>query len=75
MPGCVAAVIASQRVRPEVVGPMTSSAKQSSQRFELDCFVAALLAVTLARKFQNMHTLAPAIDQVEPAVIVGSDIV
>jgi hypothetical protein len=33
--------IASQRVRPEVAGPMTSSAKQSRiGAKELDCFVA-----------------------------------
>ena len=36
-------VIASQRVRPEVAGPMTSSAKQSSAQCKrpLDCFVAS----------------------------------
>ena len=51
-------VIASQRVRPEVTGPMTSSAKQSSAAVSLcrttklariaplDCFVASLLAMT-----------------------------
>jgi hypothetical protein len=40
-------VIASQRVRPEVAGPMTSSAKQSSVAVQLlDCFVASLLAMT-----------------------------
>jgi len=33
-------VIASQRVRPEVAGPMTGSAKQSSATPGLDCFVA-----------------------------------
>jgi len=38
-------VIASQRVRPEVAGPMTDSAKQSrGRRKELDCF--ASLAMT-----------------------------
>jgi hypothetical protein len=30
MAGLLAVVIASQRVRPEVAGPMTGSAKQSS---------------------------------------------
>jgi hypothetical protein len=40
-------VIASQRVRPEVAGPMTGSAKQSRAEYgSLDCFVAALLAMT-----------------------------
>ena len=40
-------VIASERVRPEVAGPMTGSAKQSSPRSAaLDCFVASLLAMT-----------------------------
>jgi hypothetical protein len=40
-------VIASQRVRPELAGPMTGSAKQSSFCARLDCFVASLLAMTL----------------------------
>jgi ATP-dependent protease Clp ATPase subunit len=75
IPGRVAAVIASE-------------AKQSSQRFDLDCFVAEfvigpatsgrtrwLLAMTLASELQNMHALAPAIDQIEPAGIVGANIV
>ncbi len=31
-------VIACQRVRPEVAGPMTGSAKQSSAAPGLDCF-------------------------------------
>src|SRR5579859_6815833 len=40
-------VIASQRVRPKVAGPMTSSAKQSRcGDAVLDCFVASLLAMT-----------------------------
>jgi hypothetical protein len=38
-------VIASQRARPEVAGPMTGSAKQS-RADEQDCFVALLLAMT-----------------------------
>jgi len=34
--------------RPEVAGPMTSSAKQSSAAAPfLDCFVASLLAMTM----------------------------
>jgi hypothetical protein len=41
-------VIASQRVRPEVAGPMTGSAKQSRAAIlALDCFVASLLAMTI----------------------------
>jgi len=42
------AVIASQRVRPEVAGPMTGFAKQSRAILILDCFVApvGLLAMT-----------------------------
>jgi hypothetical protein len=40
-------VIASQRVRAEVAGPMTGSAKQSSEKIALDCFVTSLLAMTV----------------------------
>jgi hypothetical protein len=47
MLGLALVVIASQRVRPEVAGPTTSSAKQSGSRQRLpDCFVASLLAMT-----------------------------
>src|SRR6266849_85575 len=42
-------VIASQRVRPEVAGPMTIPAKQSRLGCGLDCFVATLLAMTKAK--------------------------
>jgi hypothetical protein len=55
-------VIASQRVRPEVAGPMTGSAKQSSAARELDCFVASLLAMTAhphPRKRERMKERAP----------------
>jgi hypothetical protein len=47
-------VIASQRVRPEVAGPLASSAKQSAaeRAKDLDCFVAllGLLAMTAAER-------------------------
>jgi hypothetical protein len=44
---CLSTVIASQRVRAKR-GPMTGSAKQSrAMHTTLDCFVAALLAMTV----------------------------
>src|SRR6202035_1012956 len=44
-----ARALASQRVRPKVAGPMTSSAKQSSPIRGLDCLVALLVAMTLSQ--------------------------
>jgi hypothetical protein len=40
-------VIASERVRQEVAGLTASSAKQSLEALVLDCFVAALIAMTV----------------------------
>ncbi len=45
-------VIANQRVRPEVAGPMTGSAKQSKPA-RMDCFVALLLAMTILTRFPS----------------------
>src|SRR6516164_3632902 len=53
-------VIASQRVRPEVAGPMTSSAKQSSQR--LITWIASslsLLAMTHQSKLHAVRAFEP----------------